>query len=98
MKLTGGLRWTEDRKHFVDIPSELILIGYGYPTSGVVNQQWDKLTGRAVANWTPKLDLADQTLVYGSYSHGYKGGGADRPGANSSTMTARAKSTTPSTR
>ena len=23
LKLTGGLRWTDDQKHFVDIPSEL---------------------------------------------------------------------------
>jgi iron complex outermembrane recepter protein len=80
-KLTGGLRWTEDRKHFVDIPSETILSGYGYPVAGVVNQQWDQLTGRAAANWTPKLDFTDQTLVYGSYAHGYKAGGANPPGA-----------------
>ena len=81
LKLTGGLRWTEDRKHFTDIPSEVITQGYGYPITGVVNQQWDELTGRAVANWTPKLDFTDQTLVYGSYSRGYKAGGANPPGA-----------------
>ena len=23
LKLTGGLRWTEDQKHFTDIPSEI---------------------------------------------------------------------------
>jgi len=81
LKLTGGLRWTEDRKHFVDIPSEVVTQGYGYPVTDVVNQQWDELTGRAVANWTPKLDFTDQTLVYGSYSRGYKAGGANPPGA-----------------
>ena len=81
VKLTGGLRWTEDRKHFVDIPSELLAPGYGYPVSAIVNQQWDELTGRAVANWIPKLDFTDQTLIYGSYSHGYKAGGANPPGA-----------------
>jgi iron complex outermembrane receptor protein len=81
VKLTGGLRWTEDRKHFVDIPSELFVGGYGYPSTGIVDQQWDQLTGRAVANWTPKLDFTDQTLVYGSFAHGYKGGGANPPGA-----------------
>ena len=37
------------------------------PISGVVNQQWNELTGRAAANWTPKLDFTDQTLIYGSY-------------------------------
>jgi outer membrane receptor protein involved in Fe transport len=81
LKLTGGLRWTEDRKHFVDIPSEVIANGWGYPSVGTVDQQWDKLTGRAAINWTPKLDFTDQTLIYGSYAHGYKAGGANPPGA-----------------
>ncbi|HSZ73455.1 MAG TPA: TonB-dependent receptor [Rhizomicrobium sp.] len=81
LKLTAGLRWTEDQKHFTDIPSELLAAGWGYPASGVVNQQWDQFSGRFVANWTPKLDFTDQTLVYGSYSHGYKAGGANPPGA-----------------
>ena len=81
LKLTGGIRWTEDRKRFIDIPSEVITQGYGYYVTGIVNQQWDELTGRAVANWTPKLDFTDQTLVYGSYARGYKAGGANPPGA-----------------
>jgi len=81
LKLTTGLRWTDDQKHFVDIPSEVLVPGYGYPVTAVVNQQWDQWTGRAVLNWTPKLDFTDQTLVYASYSHGYKAGGANPPGA-----------------
>jgi iron complex outermembrane recepter protein len=81
LKLTGGLRWTDDRKHFIDVPSELLVAGYGYPVTNVVDQQWDQFTGRAAANWTPKLDFTDQTLVYGSYAHGYKAGGANPPGA-----------------
>ena len=81
LKLTGGVRWTEDQKHFTDIPSELLIKGYGYPITGVINQQWDQFTGRAAVNWSPKLDFTDQTLVYGSYAHGYKAGGANPPGA-----------------
>jgi iron complex outermembrane receptor protein len=81
LKLTGGLRWTEDRKHFIDIPSEVITNGYGYFITHVVDQQWNELTGRATVNWTPKLDFTDQTLVYGSYARGYKAGGANPPGA-----------------
>ncbi len=81
LKLTAGVRWTEDRKHFSLVPSWLADTGYGYPITGVVNQQWDELTGRTVANWTPKLDFTDQTLIYGSYAHGYKAGGANPPGA-----------------
>ena len=54
LKLTAGLRWTDDQKHFSDIPSWVIESGWGYPVAGTVNQQWDQFTGRAVANWTPK--------------------------------------------
>jgi len=81
VKLTGGLRWTEDRKHFTDIPSELLAEGYGYASIADIDQQWDELTGRAAINWTPHLSFTDQTLVYGSYAHGYKAGGANPPGA-----------------
>ncbi|MGE5566841.1 MAG: TonB-dependent receptor domain-containing protein [Parcubacteria group bacterium] len=81
LKVTLGLRWTDDQKHFVDIPSELLLPGYGYPVTGVVDQHWSEPTGRLVVDWTPRLDFADQTLVYASYTHGYKAGGANPPGA-----------------
>ena len=81
VKLTGGLRWTEDQKHFTDIPSEVVTEGWGYPSIGVVDQQWDAISGRAAINWTPKLNFTEQTLVYGSYAHGYKAGGANPPGA-----------------
>ena len=81
LKLTGGLRWTDDQKHFVDIPSELLVSGYGYPVTDIVDQTWKEFTGRFAANWTPKLDFTDQTLVYASYAHGYKAGGANPPGA-----------------
>ncbi|HVT25080.1 MAG TPA: TonB-dependent receptor [Rhizomicrobium sp.] len=80
LKLTGGLRWTDDQKRFPEIPSQLLTRGYGYPSTGAVNQSWKKFTGRAVANWTPKLDFTDQTLVYASFAHGYKAGGANPPG------------------
>ncbi len=37
--------------------------------------EYKKITGRAVADWTPKLDFTDATLVYASYARGYKAGG-----------------------
>jgi outer membrane receptor protein involved in Fe transport len=80
LTLIGGLRWTDDQKHFTLIPSEFLVTGYGYPSSGTVDQEWDKFTGRFVVNWTPKLDFTDQTLVYGSFARGYKAGGANPPG------------------
>jgi iron complex outermembrane receptor protein len=81
LKLTTGIRWTDDQKNFIDIPSELLTAGYGYPVSGVVNQSWQRFTGRTVLDWTPQLDFTDQTLLYASYAHGYKAGGANPPGA-----------------
>ncbi|HVT25503.1 MAG TPA: TonB-dependent receptor [Rhizomicrobium sp.] len=81
LKLIGGLRWTDDQKHFVDIPSELLTDGAGYASSGVVDQKWSEWTGRFAANYTPKLDFTDQTLIYGSFARGYKAGGANPPGA-----------------
>jgi iron complex outermembrane recepter protein len=80
VKLTGGLRWTDDQKTFWNIPSWTFEAGGGYPIEGVIKQEWKEWTGRGVVNWTPKLDFTDQTLVYGSFAHGYKGGGANPPG------------------
>ena len=81
LSFIGGLRWTDDRKHFQLIPSWTVEQGWGYPVVGVIDQKWQKFTGRGVVNWAPKLDFTDQTLVYGSYSRGYKAGGANPPGA-----------------
>jgi iron complex outermembrane receptor protein len=81
LKLTAGLRWTVDQKHFLDIPSEIVVPGYGYEVTGIVNQQWSEPTGRAALDWTPNLDFTDQTLIYASAAHGYKAGGANPPGA-----------------
>jgi len=97
LKLTGGLRWTDDQKHFVDIPSWTVTSGWGYPIIGVVNQQWREWTGRFVASWTPKLDFTDQSMFYGSYSRGYKGGGANPPGPVAGLLTAASEATHPLT-
>jgi len=81
LKLTAGLRWTVDRKRFESIPSELLVSGYGYPVAGEIKQEWREPTGRLVLTWTPHPSFTDQTMVYGSYAHGYKAGGANPPGA-----------------
>jgi outer membrane receptor protein involved in Fe transport len=38
-----------------------------------------EFTGRANIAWTPTVPFTDQTLVYASYSRGYKGGGFNTP-------------------
>lgn len=52
------------------------------PTTPTVCDAWQyqnvtykKWTGRAVVDWTPKVDFTDATLVYASYARGYKAGG-----------------------
>jgi len=81
VKITAGLRWTDDQKHFTEIPSELLTLGYGYPSSGAIDQEWKKWTGRIVADWSPKISFTDQSMFYASYAHGYKAGGANPPSA-----------------
>jgi outer membrane receptor protein involved in Fe transport len=80
VKLTGGLRFTDDRKSFDVYPSWTLLPGYGYPQNGTIDQEWREVTGRFVGTWTPQLDFTDQTLVYASLARGYKAGGANPPG------------------
>ena len=63
----------------------------------MVGQLWKKLTGRFNVDWSPKLDFTDQTLVYASYSRGYKGGGANPPGPIPNTFSAQSFITHPAT-
>jgi outer membrane receptor protein involved in Fe transport len=107
LKLTAGLRYTEDTKSeanrilFESVPAPIgstgidgsinsansfNLVGLeciydADPTRpGCQNYEnqsvtFRKVTGRFVADWTPKLDFTDATLVYASYARGYKAGG-----------------------
>ncbi len=36
-------------------------------------------TGRGVLNWTPEVDFTDKTMIYTSYSRGYRSGGFNPP-------------------
>ncbi|MGE5567258.1 MAG: TonB-dependent receptor domain-containing protein [Parcubacteria group bacterium] len=88
LKVTAGLRYTDDRKRFTPVPSQLLLAptivagGYvsrGYPELSPIKQKWGEWTGRLGVDWKPELGLTDQTMVYAFYSRGYKGGGANPP-------------------
>src|SRR6185437_1073966 len=63
----------------------------------VVDQEWKEWTGRFNVNWTPKLDFTDQTLVYATFAHGYKGGGANPPGPQGDALSAQSFATHPPT-
>ena len=88
LKLTAGLRYTDDLKTFVPVPSQVLLgrglitggaVNRGYPAKPAIEQQWGEFTGRLGLDWKPVLPFTDQTMVYGFYSRGYKGGGANPP-------------------
>jgi len=88
LKVTAGLRYTDDRKTFIPVPSQILLArGYlaggavskGYPELPPIKQHWGEWTGRLGVDWTPDLALTDQTMIYAFYSRGYKGGGANPP-------------------
>jgi outer membrane receptor protein involved in Fe transport len=86
VKLTGGLRFTDDRKSFDEYPSWTLIGGKGFYYAGTIDQEWKEVTGRLNLTWTPKLDFTDQSLFYGSYAHGYKGGGANPPSVTPITL------------
>ena len=90
VKLTLGLRYTEDEKRVRD--RNLLLdsllanapvptpIAAGTTAAGLSPYLTDKATfsattGRFVVDW----QVSDTTMVYGSYARGYKGGGINPP-------------------
>lgn len=93
LKFTAGLRFTNDRKTTTPIPSQALLspgfvggggaVNSGYPAGPDIHQTWSKPTGRFVLNWTPQTSFTDSTLIYASYSRGYKAGGTNSPGIGS---------------
>lgn len=96
LRLTAGLRYTDDQKTTTPYPSQLLLgssdvYGFGplsggsdargYPALPDIRQSWQALTGRVVLDWKP----SDNIMYYASYARGYKGGGANPPRANINT-------------
>jgi outer membrane receptor protein involved in Fe transport len=76
LKFTGGLRYTEDKKH-IETASGTFALGPYF----IGNAKFDKLTGRAIMNWQPELGFTHDTNAYASFSRGYKSGGFN-PGNN----------------
>ena len=96
LRLTLGARYTDDTKTATPFPSQLLLGGNldgtagdssggfirrGFVADPDVVQNWGAVTGRAVLDWSPDLGFTDDTLIYASYSRGYKGGGTNPPRA-----------------
>jgi outer membrane receptor protein involved in Fe transport len=88
LKFTLGARYSDDRKTFDSgqflIASGAVPIGTQTFTPGFTYQEttFREWTGRAVVEWTPKLDFTDQSNFYASYSRGVRDGGFNPPPAN----------------
>ena len=89
VKVTGGLRYTTDKKRFDVWETQLLNgkvcvsgatgCGSRFQKNREINQEWGEWTGRLTVDWQPELSFTDQTLLYATYSHGYKAGGANPP-------------------
>ncbi|MBB5705213.1 TonB-dependent receptor domain-containing protein [Sphingopyxis panaciterrulae] len=88
LKLTAGLRYTNDNKRFTLVPSQLLLaptinaggvVGTGYPVDRDVTVKGGEFTGRFGIDWKPDFGFTDDSLVYAFYSRGYKAGGVNPP-------------------
>ena len=95
LQLTVGLRYTDDKKEQDNIPSILFTPGATAEDilnprvipgnapddagDGSYNVAFEETTGRIGLDWQPALDFTEDTLLYGFYSRGYKGGGINPP-------------------
>ncbi len=88
VKITAGLRYTDDRKTFTPVPTQLLLaptglgggsVARGYPARPDETLKWREVTGRLGIDWKADLSFTDDTLLYAFYSRGYKGGGFNPP-------------------
>jgi len=81
-RLTGGLRYTNDSKRVENRSVVLNVPGSGIPkdlNDPYSSVEFNETTGRLNADWKPELGFTDDTLLYLSYSRGYKAGGVNPP-------------------
>jgi iron complex outermembrane recepter protein len=77
LRLTLGARQTEEKRSGESRSIVLAPVGPWIFSSF----KGSKATGKVALDWTPDLSFTDQTLIYGSYSTGYKGGGLNNSNA-----------------
>lgn len=80
LRVTAGLRYTDDKKTQVLYPVTLLEPGRGWPASGSLAPvpqlaNFKEMTGRLNVDYR----LNAESMVYASYSKGYKGGGFNAP-------------------
>lgn len=71
LTLTAGLRYTEDEKESIAGTNAL-----GDVVNFVTGEgNWEEVTGKINLNWNVDVSFTDETMIYGTLSRGYKGGG-----------------------
>lgn len=81
-RVTGGVRYTHDSKIVENRSVVLGVPGSGIPLSTIEpysTVDFKETTGRLNFDWKPELGFTDDTLLYFSYSRGYKAGGVNPP-------------------
>src|SRR3546814_2456855 len=79
LKLTAGFRYTEDRKTFTPVPSQVLLarsligggtVSAGYPEDPPIKQKWGEWTGRIGLDWKRSEEHTSelQSLMRTSYA------------------------------
>ncbi len=79
-RVTGGLRYTHDKKQVENRPVVLTSPGSGIPlspTTPYLFAEFKETTGRLNFDWKPDLSFTDDSLIYFSYARGYKAGGVN---------------------
>jgi outer membrane receptor protein involved in Fe transport len=94
-KITAGLRYTSDDKSVIN-NSTALLANVGTlplaltepnnafltdPVNPTASTQFEEVTGRFGFDCKTALPFTDESLIYGSYAQGYKGGGINPPPA-----------------
>ncbi|MDX1294500.1 MAG: TonB-dependent receptor, partial [Hyphomonas sp.] len=83
LQLTVGLRYTDDQKEQKIVPTALVAPQAPgvdpRESQGLLKADFQEITGRIGFDYTADLDFTDDTLIYGFYSKGYKGGGINPP-------------------
>ncbi|HRD45793.1 MAG TPA: TonB-dependent receptor [Caulobacter sp.] len=80
VRVTGGLRYTHDKKQVENRPVVLASPGTGIPlstTTPFLFAEFKETTGRFNVDWKPDFGFTDDSLLYFSYSRGYKAGGVN---------------------
>jgi outer membrane receptor protein involved in Fe transport len=80
LRLTVGLRYTDDHKWTRGSGSTLFTPGRGPTFSVPQTVDFKETTGRVNLQWSPDLGFTESTIAYASYARGYKGGGFNPPG------------------